>query len=175
MLSSILINIGRFVLLVLLQGLIFNELNLWKGMAIPYVYILFILLLPLETPRWAELLLGLITGLALDMFTNTVGIHASACVALAYVRPLLLKAIAPRDGYEFGQKASIADFGLNWYLKYAVVLVVIHHTWLFVVEVYSFNGFGFTILRILMSSALTLVLILLTQYLTYPRKSSGYI
>ena len=175
MLNNILLNIGRFVLLLLLQALIFNELNLWNGMAIPYVYILFLLMLPLETPRWAELLLGLATGLTLDMFTNTVGIHASACVALAYVRPLLLKAIAPRDGYEYGQRASIADFGLTWYLKYAVVLVVIHHTWLFFVEVYSLNGFGFTMLRIIMSSALTLVLILLTQYLTYSRKSSGYI
>ncbi len=174
MLSNVLANIGRFVLLILLQGLIFNEFNLWKGLAIPYFYILFLLMLPLYIPRWLELLLGLITGLAIDMFTNTIGLHASACVALAYARPLMLSAIAPRDGYEFGQRASISDFGLNWYVKYAAVLVILHHTWLFFVEVYSFSSFGNTILRILLSSALTLTLILLTQYLTYSRKTSGY-
>jgi rod shape-determining protein MreD len=174
MLSSVLINIARFVLLILLQGLIFNELNLFKGLAIPYLYVLFLLMLPLEMPRWLELLIGLITGLAIDMFTNTIGLHASACVALCYVRPLMLSAIAPRDGYEFGQTASISDFGLSWYLKYAIVMVVIHHSWLFFVEVYSFSGFGHTILRIILSSALTIMLIVLTQYLTYSRKSSGY-
>jgi rod shape-determining protein MreD len=175
MLNDILSNIGRFVFLVLLQGIILNDLNLFEGMAIPYLYVLFILLLPIETPRWLELLLGLFCGLAIDMFTNTVGIHASACVFLAYVRPLYMKAIAPRDGYEFGQRPSIPDLGFVWFFKYAAVLILLHHTWLFFVEVYSFKGFFTTLLRILLSTIFTLSLAILSQYLVFTRRSSGYI
>ena len=137
MASEILKNIVRFVFLVLLQGLILNEVNLWQGMAIPYLYIMFLLMLPLETPRWLELIIGFILGLTIDMFTNTLGIHASACVLIAYIRPLYLKGIAPRDVYEYVQRPGIQDFGLTWFIKYASVLILIHHFWLFFVEVYS--------------------------------------
>lgn len=172
MVNEILKNTGRFIVLVLLQGLILNEVNLWQGTAIPYLYVLFILMLPLETPRWLELILGLILGLTIDMFTNTLGLHASACVVLAYVRPLYLKAIAPRDGYEFGQRPVIQDFGLSWFIKYAGVLILIHHMWLFYVEIYSFKGFFNTLLRVLASATLTLILSIVSQYLIMTKKSS---
>lgn len=175
MLNEILKNIGRFVFLVLLQGLILNEVNLWQGMAIPYLYILFLLMLPIETPRWLELLIGLVLGLSIDMFTNTLGIHASACVLIAYIRPLYLRAIAPRDGYEFGQRPRIQDMGFSWFLKYAVVLIFIHHLWLFYVEVYSFKGFFTTLLRVILSTAFTLLLTVISQYLIMTRRSSRYI
>lgn len=175
MLNEVLKNIGRFILLVLLQGLILNELSLWGGMAIPYLYILFLLMLPIETPRWLELLIGLVLGLCIDMFTNTIGIHASACVLIAYIRPLYLKGIAPRDGYEYGQRPSIQDMGLSWFLKYAIVLIFIHHLWLFYVEVYSFKGFFTTLLRVILSSAFTLLLTIISQYLILTRRSSRYI
>ena len=175
MLSEVLKNIGRFVFLVLLQGLILNEVNLWQGMAIPYLYILFMLMLPLETPRWAELLIGLLLGTSIDMFTNTLGIHASACVLLAYIRPLYLKVIGPRDGYEYGQRPGIQDFGLSWFIKYAGVLILIHHFWLFFVEVYSFKGFFDTLLRVVLSSAFTLLLTIISQYLILTKRSSRQI
>ncbi len=175
MISEVLKNIGRFVFLVLLQGLILNEVNLWQGMAIPYLYILFMLMLPLETPRWAELLIGLILGTCIDMFTNTLGIHASACVLLAYIRPLYLKVIGPRDGYEYGQRPGIQDFGLSWFIKYAGVLILIHHFWLFFVEVYSFKGFFNTLLRVVLSSAFTLLLTIISQYLILTKRSSRQI
>lgn len=175
MVNEVLKNIARFVVLVLLQGLILNSVNLWDGMAIPYLYILFLLMLPFETPRWLELLIGLVLGLTIDMFTNTIGMHASACVLIAYIRPLYLKAIAPRDDYEFGQRPSIQDLGLSWFLKYAIVLIFVHHLWLFYVEVYSFRGFFSTLLRVVLSSAFTLVLILISQYLIMTRRSSRII
>ena len=170
MVSEIIRNIGRFLLLVFLQGLILNDINLLQGMAIPYVYVLFILMLPMETPRWLELILGLILGLSIDMFTNTLGIHASACVFMAFLRPAYLKAIAPRDGYEFAQQPTIFDQGLSWYLKYASVLILTHHFWLFYVEVYSFKGFFTTLLRVILSSTFTLTLVVLAQYLVFNTK-----
>lgn len=173
MVSEIIRNIGRFLLLVFLQGLILNDINLLQGMAIPYLYILFLLMLPMETPRWLELILALILGLSIDMFTNTIGIHASASVFLAFLRPVYLNAIAPRDGYEFGQQPTISDQGLSWFLKYASVLVLAHHFWLFYVEVYSLKGFFTTFLRVLLSSAFTFTLVLLTQYLVFNTKRTS--
>jgi len=175
MVSEIIRNVGRFLFLVFLQGLILNDINLLQGMAIPYLYILFILMLPMETPRWLELILGLILGLSIDMFTNTIGIHASACLFLAFLRPVYLAAIAPRDGYEFGQQPTISDQGLSWFLKYASVLVLAHHFWLFYVEVYSFKGFFTTFLRVILSSAFTLTLVVLSQYLVFNKKRTSAI
>ncbi|MEM9051130.1 MAG: rod shape-determining protein MreD [Bacteroidota bacterium] len=175
MLNEVLKNIGRFFLLVFLQGMILNDINLLDGYAIPYLYIMVMLMLPMETPRWLELLIGLVLGLSMDMFTNTVGIHASACVFLAFLRPVYLTAIAPRDGYEFGQQPSIADQGLSWYLRYISVLVLAHHFWLFYVEVYSFKGFFSTLLRVVLSSAFTLALLVLSQYLVYNSKRTSVV
>lgn len=175
MLNSILVNIGRFLVLIFLQGVLLNDVNLWDGMAIPYLYILFLLMLPIETPRWLELIIGLVTGLSIDMFTNTAGIHASACVLLAFLRPVFLRAIAPRDGYEFGMKPTIGDMGIGWYLKYAAVLIFIHHTWLFYVEIYSLSGFFTTLLRVFLSSIFTFVLVILSQFLISKKKASSYL
>ncbi len=175
MVSDILGNLGRFVLLILLQGLILNDVNLWQGLAIPYLYVLFLLMLPINIPKWAELIIGLACGLAIDMFTNTIGIHASACVLVAFARPLLLNAIAPRDGYEFGQRPTVSDQGFTWFIKYAFVLIFIHHLWLFFLEVYSFTGFFTTLLRVVLSSIFTFLLVMLSQYLFFSRKSTSYI
>ncbi len=172
MLNDIVSNTIRFVFLVLLQGLILNDVIVWQGMAMPYLYLLFLLMLPIETPRWLELLLGLVLGLSIDMFTNTFGIHASACVFLAFLRPVFLSAIAPRDGYEFGQRPSIQDLGISWFLKYAAVLIFAHHFWLFYVEMYSLRSFFTTLLRVVMSSSFTLILVLISQYLVMSKKST---
>lgn len=172
MLNDVLGNIGRFIFLILFQGIILNDVNLMDGMAIPYLYVIVILMLPLETPRWLELIIGLVCGISMDMFTNTLGIHASACVMLAYARPLMLRAIAPRDGYEFGQWATIQSLGLTWYLKYAGLLIFVHHTWLFFLEVYSFKGFFDTFARVIFSTMFTLILAILSQYLITSNKTS---
>ena len=173
MAGEIIKNTGRCILLVLLQGLILNDVHLWQGMAVPFLYVLFLLMLPLETPRWLELVLGLAIGISIDMFTNTMGMHASASLVLAYVRPLLLKAIAPRDGYEFGMRPSVHDMGITWYLKYAPLLIFIHHGWLFFLEVYSFTGFFNTLLRVVLSTVFTFVLAVLSEYLTFPKRTAG--
>lgn len=166
-------NLARFILLVLLQGLILNDSHLFQGMAVPFLYVFFLLMLPPETPRWLELMIGLACGLAIDMFTNTIGMHASACVLLTYLRPFVLKGIAPRDGYEFGMRPTISDMGAVWFVKYALVLIFMHHLWLFFLEVYSFSGFFNTVLRAVLSTVFTFVLVLLSQYLTFPKRSVG--
>ena len=161
-------NILRFVFLVLLQVLVLNNIGL-SNYAIPYVYILFILLLPFEIPGWLLLLLGFVLGLSVDIFTNTIGVHASATVFISFLRPYVLGFIAPRDGYESGSAPNPSYFGFLWFLKYALVLTVAHHAFLFFVEAFSFVGALETIGKTIGSTLFTIVLIMLSLLFMYKR------
>jgi rod shape-determining protein MreD len=165
MTSTIPSNIFRFILLVLLQALVIDHIDLAHGWVVPYIYVLFILLLPFDTPPWATLLLGFCLGMTMDLFSSTPGMHASACVLMAFGRTLMLRALAPREGYDPGKRPIIQHMGLAWFMTYAGVLVAMHHLWLFFVEVYRFDDFFSTLLRALMSATATLVLCLLSQAL----------
>lgn len=171
MISVIVGNTARFIFLVLLQVLILNNIGL-GGIINPYLYIIVTLSLPLDLPDWLTLTIGAILGLTIDLFTHTMGMHMSATLFLAFIRPILLKYIAPREGYEFGAKATIGDLGLMWYLTYATILILLHHAFLFFVESFTFNGFWYTMGKVVASSLFTLVLVLLFQYLGYKKKAT---
>lgn len=165
MIGTIIANILRFLLLVLLQALVIDHIDLANGWLVPYLYVLFLLMLPLNTPLSAALLIGFATGMVMDLFSSTPGMHAGACVLMAHARHLVLRALAPREGYEQGRRATITDMGLAWFTTYAGILVVVHHLWLFNMEVFRFSGMPATVVRALVSSAGTLVLVLLSQLL----------
>lgn len=165
MIGTVVANFFRFLILILLQALVIDHVDLANGWVAPYLYVLFLLMLPLDTPPWAALLIGFLTGMVLDLFSSTPGLHASACTVMAYVRTLLLRALAPREGYDQGQRATVADMGLAWFMTYAGLLVLVHHLWLFYMEVFRFDGFIVTFVRVIASSAATLVLCLLAQLL----------
>lgn len=159
-------HILGFLLLVLLQALVLDHLDLANGWVIPYLYVLFIIALPFDTPPWATLVLGFALGLAMDYFSSTPGMHAGACVLMAWTRLFMLRILAPRDGYDLTRHPNVPDMGLTWYMTFAGTLVLVHHLWLFFVEVYRFNDFLSTLLRALMSAAATMLLCLLAQALT---------
>ncbi|MBL4668206.1 MAG: rod shape-determining protein MreD [Flavobacteriales bacterium] len=81
---------ASFILLVLFQGLILNNVE-FGGYVVPFLYVFFILSLPFETPNWIVLLLGFALGVAIDSFTSTLGMHTSATVFMAFCRAYLLK------------------------------------------------------------------------------------
>lgn len=173
MLSDIIRNIIRFAFLLLLQGLIINRLDLFNGLMLPQLYIFAILMLPLETPRLLTLIIALITGIIADMFTGTPGMHASACLVLGYLMPIIQKAFAPRDGYEFGERPTVQSLGLTWYLSYAAPLVIIHHFILFYLEVFRFEDFFLTLTRVLLSAVGTIVMLIVGQYLIFSQKGAN--
>ena len=128
-------NILRFIILVLVQVLIFNNIDL-SGYINPYIYVLFILLLPFETPGWLLLVLGFLLGLSIDIFQDSLGVHIVATVFMAFLRPSVLKIIAPRDGYESGTYPRVYYYGSSWFLKYAAILIFAHHLVLFYIEIF---------------------------------------
>ena len=157
-------NIIRFIILILLQVTIFNNIQL-SGFINPYLYVLFILLLPFETPPWLLLALSFLMGISIDVFSNTIGIHASACVFMGFLRPFVLNYISVRDNYESNIEQGLYVYGFSWFFKYALILILAHHSFLFIVEVFSFNNFGDTLIRIILSSIFTLVLVITSQFI----------
>lgn len=166
MLKIFIRNIWRFVFVILLQVLVLNNIQLF-GFINPYFYIIFILLLPFETPHWALLVIAFLLGISVDLFVNTPGMHASATVIATFFRPMILNVFAPRDNYEVGTFPRIYYYGLGWFFRYTLILVVIHHVFLFYLEIFRFSDFFITLSRSLISSALTIVLIILSQYVIF--------
>ncbi len=152
----------NFLVIIIVQVLIVNQLNFGRFIN-PYPYILFILILPIAIPNWSLLPIGFITGLIIDTYQNTPGMHASSMVFLSFMRPVFLRYIAPRDGFEPGSLPIPAQFGYQWFFKYAVLCVVTHHIFYFFVEAFSFNQFWSTLWKIILSSVFTLLIIMIAQ------------
>ena len=153
-----------FIVVILLQVLLFNNIQ-FSGYVNPFVYIMFILLLPFEIPAWLLLLISFGTGTVIDIFTGTPGMHASATVLAGFVRPYILRFISPREGYEPGVNPSMVIYGFRWFLHYTALIVVVHHTLLFYIEVFRFQDFFRTLLRVLLSSVFTITFILLLEFI----------
>ncbi|NDV47191.1 rod shape-determining protein MreD [Paludibacter sp. 221] len=156
-------NIGRFIILVLLQVLVLNNIQ-FLGFVNPYIYILFILSLPVKTNRWLMLLFSFLLGITVDAFSNTLGLHAFACVLIGFFRNLLLKLFASIDE-NLNFEPGFRTIGIGAYIKYVIVLVLIHHLTLFFMEAFTFAHFGVTLYRALINSLITILLIFGIQLL----------
>lgn len=154
-----------FVVSVLVQVLFLNQIQI-SGFINPYIYILFILLLPTSIPRYLLLLLGFFLGITIDVFSNTPGIHASATVFISFIRPFVVNS-SNSDEKERILSPTLMNTSVVWFLKYAAILVFLHHIFLFFIEVFSFSGFFHTLLRSLLSSVFSLVIIILSQFLIF--------
>ncbi|WP_344974465.1 rod shape-determining protein MreD [Compostibacter hankyongensis] len=158
-------NIIRFVLLLLLQVFVLNKVLIHEFVN-PYLYLLFVLLLPFSMPRAALLLCGLLMGLTLDMFMNTPGMHAAACVLIAFLRPFIINLLAPQGGFDLTQKdPSVTTMGWVPFTVYATILVLVHHIAYFALEVYGFSNPLYFVLKTLLSAAVSLGLILVFEML----------
>jgi len=162
-------NILRFVFLILFQVLILNNLNL-GGFANQYLYVYFILVLPFATQRWLLLILSFLMGISIDMFTNTPGLNAAATVLMAFCRPWVIRMISYIPEEELGIRPALKIHGFRWFGYYSSILVLIHHSVLFYLEIFRISEFFLTLLHVLASSAFTLVLVFLCEYLFYHKE-----
>jgi hypothetical protein len=162
-------NILRFFLLILLQVLILDNIYL-GGFINPYFYIYFILLLPYETPGALLLVLGFLLGAGVDIFTNTLGLNTSACLAMAYARPHVISWISAGPDSLIGDSPSLKNQGIKWFLYYSITLILVHHFVLFFLEAFRFSEFFRTSLRMMLSGAFTLLLVMISEYLFYPKE-----
>ncbi len=152
-----------FVVLEFGQILVLNRIQ-FSGFVNPYLYVLFVLFLPIGMNRGLLMLLSFFTGLTIDVFSNTPGMHAGACVLIGFLRPFIIKALSLREAFNPESCPSLAEYGWVWYLKYAGVLVLIHHTFLFFIEQFDHLLMWAILVRILLSSIASLIFIVVAQY-----------
>lgn len=163
-------NIIRFILLILAQIYIFNKIQV-TGFINPQVYVLFILMLPFQISGFWLVALSFIMGLSIDYFEHTPGMHAAASVFLAFCRPGIIRLVGKKEDLEPWQAPNVRDSGSLWFFSYALILVLLHHTFLFYLEVFRFSEFLFTLLKVLSNTALTTIIIMLIQYLFFSRRT----
>ncbi|HWJ26367.1 MAG TPA: rod shape-determining protein MreD [Flavisolibacter sp.] len=168
--SDLVKNIFRLAIFILVQVYVLNKVPHLHRYIVPYLYFLFILWLPFNISRLGLLLIGFITGLVLDYFTLTPGLHTAACVLIAYVRPFLIGVLIPKDTSEFNYREP-SPRGMGWapYMLYAFLLTLLHHTYLTLLEwMQPGNIFDFLI-KIVATTGISMLLIL-TVELLFPRK-----
>lgn len=165
--NEVLVNFGRFIILLLLQVLLLNNINVF-GFLTPYLYILFIVVYPINSDRALFLILAFALGLSIDIFVNSGGIHAAASVSMAYFRPFMLKA-SFGVSYEYNV-VKIKDMPFGSRFTYVIGLVFVHHLILFALEIFSVAH----ILLILKQTLLTLVFttfLIMSSMLLFSSKS----
>jgi hypothetical protein len=160
----------RFVLLLAIQIIFFKDLSI-GGHASGFVYIWFLLMLPLDLSPFLGLLIGFLSGLTVDFFSQTPGIHAGASTLLMFLRPPILKLLTPRAGYDLNQYPTFFQMGWSWYLIYTWALILAHHLLAFSLEVFSREFLGLILLNSFGSTILTWVSITTIVLLTaYPKR-----
>ena len=162
--NKTLLNIIRFVALVLLQVLVINHIRL-GGYVHPYIYMIFILLLPFSMPKWQILVLGFVTGLTIDLFTGTPGLHAGATTLMAFCRPSIISLISGNQKFENIHEPNLGQLDGMWFFRYVLCLVLIHHFALFFLESFSIHLIGQVLLRILLSVPVSVFLIMMIMYI----------
>jgi hypothetical protein len=163
----------RFILFILVQALVLSHMPPVHRFITPYLYFLFILWLPFFTNRIWLLFIGFVTGFTLDMFTKTPGLHASACLMVAYFRPFLINLLVPKETKELTLGSpNVRSMGGASYAVYVIILTLVHHGWLVLLEWMSFGSFLYFLGKVFFSGLVSLFLILLTEMLFRPTRKA---
>lgn len=161
-------NIIRFILFIFVQVFILFKIHPLHEFIVPYLYFLYILWLPFNIPRLGLTFLGFIFGLALDYFMKTPGLHAAPCTLIAYLRPFVINLLIRQEGAELNYRSpSIKSMGFVPYLTYALILSFIHNGYLVLLEFLQFGSLLFFFGKILATTGVSLLLILVTEFLFY--------
>jgi len=168
--SDLLRNIIRLVIFIAVQVYVLNKIPHLHRFITPYLYYLFILWLPFSIPRMGLLLTGFVAGLSLDYFMQTPGLHAAACVLVAYVRPFVISVLTPKDttGFTYREPSPRA-MGWTPYLVYALVLSLLHHGYMVFLQWLEFGTILDFLVKVVATTGISLLLIL-TVELLFPRR-----
>ena len=158
------LQIISFFVYLFYQVLILQNVVLFHT-AFCFLYVAYLLVLPVETNSLVLMAIGFVMGFAVDMFYESLGLHAFACVLIMYLRNYWLGNITPQGGYDSNDSPSLALNGIQWFVVYAGPLVLVHHAALFFAEAGGFSMFWFTLWKVVTSTLFTLLVILIAQFL----------
>lgn len=167
--NNVLKNSIRFILIVALQVIICNRILVFTFVS-PVIYILVLLVLPFNISKGLLIVLGFLLGITIDIFSHSMGLHAAACLVVAYLRPYIMNILSPQGGFEPTSKTpSSATMGWVPFLTYCAILIFIHHLIYYGLEVFDMSNIWYILGKSLVSALLTLVMILIYEMLFYPR------
>lgn len=152
-------QIFAFLLLVALQVFVLNNI-LFFGYLNPYIYLIFIMFLPVNTPRVYTLLMAFALGFMIDLFENSGGVHIAATVFLAFIRPILIRIASRKRGADL-EELKVQNMDFPNFLLYAALSIFAHHLLLFIIEAYDLARLGTVLARTTFSSAFTLLFVIL--------------
>ncbi|HVK97870.1 MAG TPA: rod shape-determining protein MreD [Flavisolibacter sp.] len=168
--NSLLKNIFRLIIFLVIQVYVLNKIPHLHRFIIPYLYFLFLLWLPFSLPRLGLLIIGFFYGLVLDYLTMTPGLHAAACLLIAYARPFIIHLLIPKDTTEFNySEPSPKALGWPAYTVYIFILTLLHHTYLMLLQLLEVGNFLDFIIKIAATTGVSMLLIF-TVELLFPRK-----
>ena len=163
------INFIRFFLLIFIQVFLLKNITLYN-LSTPYFYILYILLLPFDTPNLFLFISSFLLGLTIDAFYDTPGLHAAACVLLAIMRILFISITVQKEGFDNEPEPTLSIMGFRWFFTYTLILTLVHHFFLFSLEAFNFSDLKYIIGRLILSSMFTVFLILISGLLFFRKK-----
>lgn len=158
-------QIGRYFLVMLLQVLLFDQLQL-LGVCHPYIYILCLMMMPITLPHSADMIIGAVVGLIMDIFCNSLGVHTASCIFIMFIRPYLIGAIV-NDKDRLNEQITLRTLGMEALLKYVVILVLAHHLMVFLLAAWSWSHIGFVLMETIVSSLITISIIIGYNTLRY--------
>ncbi|WP_205508658.1 rod shape-determining protein MreD [Longitalea arenae] len=169
--SDLVRNTIRFVLFILVQYYVLFQIRPLHEFVVPYIYYLYVLWLPFSLGRMSLMLVSFLFGLTLDYFTQTPGLHAAACTLIAYLRGFVVNILIPQEGAEQNYR-SPSPVSMGWapYAIYVVVLTLLHHAYLVLLEWLQFGSFLFFLGKVLATSGVSLMLILITELLFFRKE-----
>ncbi|OQP66798.1 rod shape-determining protein MreD [Niastella vici] len=169
--SDLVRNTIRFVLFILVQYYVLFQIRPLHQFVVPYVYYLYVLWLPFSMGRMSLMLVSFLFGLTLDYFTQTPGLHAAACVMIAYLRGFVVNILIPQEGAEQNYK-SPSPVSMGWapYAVYVLVLTLLHHIYLVFLEWLQFGSFLFFLGKVVATSGISLMLVLITELLFFRKE-----
>lgn len=153
-----------FQVLILKNAVLFHT-------AFCFLYVVFLLSLPVETSKIILMLVGFAMGFMIDIFYDSLGLHALASVLIMYLRNYWLMALTPQGGYDSSSVPSLTSYGPQWFITYALPLLFVHHTILFFTEAGGFDYFWHTLTKVLASTAFTMAAVLIVEYIFPGRRS----
>ena len=167
--KEIIKNTARIILFILIQVYLLKEIHLHRFI-VPYLYYLPLLWLPFSISRAGLLFIGFVTGLTLDYFVMTPGLHAAACVLIAFVMPFIISLLTPKDSSEFNYREP-SPRAMQWtpYAVYVFILTLLHHGYMVLLEWMDFGSFIGFIVKVIATTAISMLLIF-TVELLFPRK-----
>ncbi len=167
---SIVVQVLVFFIYLFFQVIILKNAVMFH-VAFCFLYVGYLLLMPVENNPLILMALGFVMGFSVDVFYDSLGLHALASVLLMYVRNYWLAGLTPQGGYDANALPSVANNGVQWFITYALPLIFLHHAVLFYTEAGGFDYFWHTLIKVITSTAYTLLVMLIVEYVFPGRRS----